>query len=119
MSARQHALDLDDPRHPVPTRPTLIHATGGAAQLETFDELAQLADRALQLAGDAAGLRLAAAAWPCAYPGLELFPAWSLYALDAAGGEDWLASAAVQKTPRDVLEAAIAAALARRRRAAA
>lgn len=119
--SRQPGLGLDDPTRPVPTRPSLIHAVGGQAQLEPFDDLRALARRALQLAGpQARGLRLAAERATCAYPGLELFPAWSLYAIDAAGDEDWLASCAVQDTPRDVLEAAIGAivAAARQGRAA-
>lgn len=113
MGPRQAGLRLDDPRRPTPTRPTLIHAAGGAAWADSFDTLAELCAAALQLAGEAAGLRLAAEPAICAYPGFELFLAWSIYAL-APDGDAWLASCAVQDTPRDVLEAAIAAAIARR-----
>lgn len=106
---RQAGLGLDDPTRPVPTRPTLIHAIGGAAHVEVFDDLKALAARAVQLAGAAAGLRLAEQAWACAASGFgDTFPAWSIYVQAPDGSEDWLGSAAVQQISRDRLEAALA-----------
>lgn len=103
---KQSGLGLDDPTRPVPTRPTLFCWAGGQADALRFDNLDELARKVIDLA-NGRGLRLALHAATTAYDGFELFPAWSLYALDDAGGEDWICHAAVQATPRERLEAAI------------
>ena len=105
---RQTALDLDDPTRPVPTRPSLIHFEGGQAQIEAFDDLDALGRRIVQLAGDVAGLRHSERAWPCAFPGLEVFFAWSIYRQAADGAQTWLGSAAIQQQPPAALAEAIA-----------
>lgn len=99
-------------------RPTFIYTAGGNAQAEAFDNLHGLAQRVVAIADTAVGLTLSAQAWPCAYPGLDLFFAWSVYARRADGSRDWIGSAAILDAPASQLQAALDAALGGRRAAA-
>jgi hypothetical protein len=108
---RQSTLELV--RQTVPAQPTWFDTVAGQENRLTFADLAELARHAVRLAGDR-GLRIATSRAMTAACGFDLFPAWSLYALDPHGGEEWLGQAAIQQAPRERLEAAILAAHGRR-----
>ena len=90
------------------SRPSLIYTAGGQAHLEAAPSgqgddraaLASLAVRILALNPDAAGFAVSERAWPSAYPGLDLFHSWSVYALAPDGSRDWRA-AVLLPPPRD------------------
>lgn len=90
----------------LPTRPMFIHTIGSQAQADSFDHLDHLVAHVRRLSGKAEGLRISERAWPCAYPGLDVFFAFSVYAIDLDGSESWLGSAAGPRLGRDALEAA-------------
>lgn len=98
-----------------PTRPLLIEP-GGKPPLQ-YNTLAGLA---AAVAGLLQGARPVLVRGAATYPGFDTFPAFSIHAeapRGAAGGPPaatYLCAVAVQDTPAEVLDAAIAAAQARR-----
>jgi hypothetical protein len=80
--------------------PSVIYTAGGQAHLEAADALGDITARIRALNPAAAGFAVSEQAWPGAYPGLDLFFSWSVYALAPDGSRDWVASVLVP-APRD------------------